>query len=159
VGDFLPHTLLGSGRACVLGVSAAAYNVRFCVKGLAMPIYAYRCQACGHAKDVLQKLSDPVLSTCPACGAEAFTKQVTAAGFQLKGSGWYATDFKGSGSKPPAADTKAEGAGEAKAAGSGDGKADGKSAAPAGAPAAAPAATAAAPAAAAPAAPAGGAGH
>ena len=62
-----------------------------------MPIYAYRCAACGHAKDVLQKLSDPVLTTCPACGAEAFSKQVTAAGFQLKGSGWYATDFKGGG--------------------------------------------------------------
>jgi putative FmdB family regulatory protein len=60
-----------------------------------MPIYAYRCSACGHAKDVLQKMSDPVLSTCPACGAEAFSKQVTAAGFQLKGSGWYATDFRG----------------------------------------------------------------
>ena len=60
-----------------------------------MPIYAYRCNTCGHAKDVLQKMSDPLLTTCPACGAEAFTKQVTAAGFQLKGSGWYATDFKG----------------------------------------------------------------
>ena len=60
-----------------------------------MPIYAYRCEACGHAKDVLQKISDAPLSTCPACGAEAFTKQVTAAGFQLKGSGWYATDFRG----------------------------------------------------------------
>lgn len=60
-----------------------------------MPIYAYRCSACGHAKDVLQKLSDAPLTTCPACGAEAFGKQVTAAGFQLKGSGWYATDFKG----------------------------------------------------------------
>lgn len=62
-----------------------------------MPIYAYRCAECGHAKDVLQKLSDPVLTTCPACGAEAFAKQLTAAGFQLKGSGWYATDFKGGG--------------------------------------------------------------
>ncbi|MFH7044773.1 FmdB family zinc ribbon protein [Paucibacter sp. JuS9] len=60
-----------------------------------MPIYAYRCSACGHAKDVLQKLSDAPLVTCPACGAESFSKQVTAAGFQLKGSGWYATDFKG----------------------------------------------------------------
>jgi putative FmdB family regulatory protein len=59
-----------------------------------MPIYAYRCGACGHALDVLQKLSDPVLTTCPSCGAEAFSKQVTAAGFQLKGSGWYATDFR-----------------------------------------------------------------
>ena len=63
-----------------------------------MPIYAYRCSSCGHAKDVLQKLSDAPLTTCPACGAEAFSKQVTAAGFQLKGSGWYATDFKGGGS-------------------------------------------------------------
>ncbi|MGM9515911.1 FmdB family zinc ribbon protein [Roseateles sp. DB2] len=60
-----------------------------------MPIYAYRCDSCGHAKDVLQKLSDAPLSTCPACGAEAFQKQITAAGFQLKGSGWYVTDFKG----------------------------------------------------------------
>jgi putative FmdB family regulatory protein len=63
-----------------------------------MPIYAYRCSACGHAKDVLQKMSDPALSTCPACGAETFSKQVTAAGFQLKGSGWYATDFRNGGS-------------------------------------------------------------
>ena len=60
-----------------------------------MPIYAYRCAACGHAKDVLQKISDPVLTTCPACGAADFKKQLTAAGFQLKGSGWYVTDFKG----------------------------------------------------------------
>ena len=60
-----------------------------------MPIYAYRCSACGHAQDVLQKISDPVLSTCPACGAETYSKQVTAAGFQLKGSGWYVTDFRG----------------------------------------------------------------
>lgn len=60
-----------------------------------MPIYAYRCGTCGHAKDVLQKLSDAPLSTCPACGADTFSKQVTAAGFQLKGSGWYVTDFRG----------------------------------------------------------------
>jgi putative FmdB family regulatory protein len=60
-----------------------------------MPIYAYRCESCGHAKDVLQKMSDPVLSSCPACGAETFKKQLTAAGFQLKGSGWYVTDFRG----------------------------------------------------------------
>ncbi len=62
-----------------------------------MPIYAYRCTSCGHAKDVLQKLSDPALSVCPACGAASFAKQLTAAGFQLKGSGWYATDFKSGG--------------------------------------------------------------
>lgn len=81
-------------RASVL---PAPYNFTFQIKGLEMPIYAYRCAACGHAKDVLQKMSDPQLTQCPACGAEAFQKQVTAAGFQLKGSGWYATDFKGGG--------------------------------------------------------------
>lgn len=66
-----------------------------------MPIYAYRCSTCGYAKDVLQKMSDPVLSVCPECGASTFQKQVTAAGFQLKGSGWYVTDFRG-GDKPAA---------------------------------------------------------
>ena len=67
-----------------------------------MPIYAYRCESCGHAKDVLQKMSDPVLTVCPACGADSFRKQLTAAGFQLKGSGWYVTDVKGgSASAPP----------------------------------------------------------
>lgn len=71
-----------------------------------MPIYAYRCAACGHAKDVLQKVSDPLLTVCPACGADSFQKQVTAAGFQLKGSGWYVTDFRDgakSGDKPTGA--------------------------------------------------------
>ena len=67
-----------------------------------MPIYAYRCATCGHAKDVLQKMSDPLLTVCPACGASTFVKQVTAAGFQLKGSGWYVTDFKGDSSAKPA---------------------------------------------------------
>ena len=60
-----------------------------------MPIYAYKCGSCGHAKDVLQKISDAPLTVCPSCGAEAFSKQLTAAGFQLKGSGWYVTDFRG----------------------------------------------------------------
>lgn len=60
-----------------------------------MPIYAYKCESCGAAKDVLQKISDPVLTDCPACGQPTFRKQVTAAGFQLKGNGWYATDFRG----------------------------------------------------------------
>ena len=60
-----------------------------------MPIYAYRCETCGHAKDVLQKMSDAVLTVCPSCGEPTFKKQVTAAGFQLKGSGWYVTDFRG----------------------------------------------------------------
>ncbi|MCB5364132.1 zinc ribbon domain-containing protein [Pusillimonas sp. CC-YST705] len=62
-----------------------------------MPIYAYRCNACGHAQDVLQKMSDPVLTDCPECGKSTFAKQVTAAGFQLKGSGWYVTDFRNGG--------------------------------------------------------------
>ena len=100
-----------------------------------MPIYAYKCDSCGHAKDVLQKISDEPLSVCPQCGAASFTKQVTAAGFQLKGSGWYATDFKG-GAAPSA-------------------PAVGKDASSAGAePAPAATAAAAAPAASAPAAPA-----
>lgn len=60
-----------------------------------MPIYAYKCESCGAAKDVLQKISDPALTDCPACGKPTFRKQVTAAGFQLKGNGWYATDFRG----------------------------------------------------------------
>lgn len=60
-----------------------------------MPIYAYKCASCGFAKDVLQKVSDAPLTDCPQCGAPSFTKQITAAGFQLKGSGWYATDFRG----------------------------------------------------------------
>ena len=64
-----------------------------------MPIYAYRCDECGFAKDVLQKISDPVLTVCLSCGKPSFKKQVTAAGFQLKGTGWYATDFRG-GAKP-----------------------------------------------------------
>lgn len=72
-----------------------------------MPIYAYKCGSCGHAKDVLQKISDAALTVCPACGAEAFSKQLTAAGFQLKGSGWYATDFKNSGGGKPAAGSPA----------------------------------------------------
>lgn len=78
-----------------------------------MPIYAYRCGACGHAKDVLQKLSDAPLTVCPACGAESFSKQVTAAGFQLKGSGWYVTDFRGGsgGASAPAAPAAAPAAG------------------------------------------------
>jgi putative FmdB family regulatory protein len=78
-----------------------------------MPIYAYRCERCGHAKDVIQKFSDAPLSTCPECGADAFRKQLTAPAFQLKGSGWYVTDFRDGGKKPAkpdaaAADAKAE---------------------------------------------------
>ena len=64
-----------------------------------MPIYEYRCDACGFQKEFLQKMSDASLTTCPECKKESFSKMLSAAGFQLKGSGWYATDFK-SGSKP-----------------------------------------------------------
>ncbi|GAA5157998.1 zinc ribbon domain-containing protein [Viridibacterium curvum] len=63
-----------------------------------MPIYEYRCADCGVSKDHLQKVSDAPIDTCPACGSKAYSKALTAAGFQLKGSGWYATDFKGGGS-------------------------------------------------------------
>jgi putative FmdB family regulatory protein len=65
-----------------------------------VPIYAYKCSACGHAEDVLQKISDPLLTQCPQCGQSTYAKQLTAAGFQLKGSGWYVTDFRGGDSKP-----------------------------------------------------------
>ena len=60
-----------------------------------MPIYAYKCSSCGHAADVLQKISADPLTDCPACGKSTYAKQLTAPGFQLKGSGWYVTDFKG----------------------------------------------------------------
>jgi len=81
-----------------------------------MPIYAYRCSHCGHAQDVLQRMSDPVLSVCPACGQATYVKQVTAAGFQLKGSGWYVTDFRGDKKAAPAADDAKAGAGSGDAA-------------------------------------------
>jgi putative FmdB family regulatory protein len=111
-----------------------------------MPIYAYKCESCGHAKDVLQKMSDDPLSVCPACGQATFRKQLTAAGFQLKGSGWYVTDFR-EGQKPaaaaagPAAEAAKPAAAET-AAPSGEPTA---SPAPAAAPAAAPAVTPAPP--------------
>ena len=119
------------------------YNFRFTFKGLAMPIYAYRCATCGHAQDVLQKISDPLLTVCPSCGAESFVKQVTAAGFQLKGSGWYVTDFRGGNAtkegKPAAEGDKPAGdkpAGDKPAEKSSDsaGKSEPAAAAPAAAP-------------------------
>ncbi len=95
-----------------------------------MPIYAYRCDECGFAKDVLQKISDPVLTDCLSCGKPAFKKQLTAAGFQLKGTGWYATDFRGGAAPSTALPT-----------GPADGAAAPAPAAAATAPAPAPAAT------------------
>ncbi|QQE07249.1 zinc ribbon domain-containing protein [Cupriavidus sp. ISTL7] len=83
-----------------------------------MPIYAYRCDACGHGRDVLQKMSDAPLTDCPSCNtAGAFKKQLTAAGFQLKGSGWYVTDFRGGNSGSAGASSGASaGTGDAGAA-------------------------------------------
>ncbi|PCE31718.1 FmdB family zinc ribbon protein [Burkholderia ubonensis] len=110
-----------------------------------MPIYAYRCEACGFAKDVLQKMSDAPLSQCPECGKDAFRKQLTAAGFQLKGSGWYVTDFRGGsgGTSAPAAASASGDAAPAAAVpapASASGSDSAASAAPAPAPAATPAA-------------------
>jgi putative FmdB family regulatory protein len=104
-----------------------------------MPIYAYRCDECGFAKDVLQKMSDPVLTVCPSCGKSSFKKQVTAAGFQLKGNGWYVTDFRG-GNAPatgtaPAGDSGSNGG----SASSGSAASAASAAAPASTPAPAPA--------------------
>lgn len=117
-----------------------------------MPIYAYRCESCGFGKDVLQKMSDAPLTNCPECGKDTFRKQVTAAGFQLKGSGWYVTDFRGgNGAKSAAAPSGASGDKEAAPVKSEGGSADTGSsggstesstgAATSAAPAAAPAST------------------
>ncbi|MDR9839644.1 FmdB family zinc ribbon protein [Herbaspirillum huttiense] len=108
-----------------------------------MPIYAYRCEACGFAKDVLQKISDDALTVCPSCNKDSFRKQLTAAGFQLKGSGWYVTDFRGNGSGT----ANSKGANGTGIAGSADApaapaEAPAAAAAPAAAPAPAPAAAA-----------------
>ncbi len=105
-----------------------------------MPIYAYKCESCGHQKDVLQKMSDAPLSDCPQCGAPTFKKQLTAAGFQLKGSGWYVTDFRGGGGAtavPPVSGGEAP----APAPAAGDSKPADSAAKPAAAPAPAPAAS------------------
>ena len=108
-----------------------------------MPIYAYQCTACGHELESLQRLSDARLVTCPECKADTLIKQVTAAGFQLKGSGWYVTDFRGgAGAKdakkdastdsaePAKADANATTGADAKTETKTDSKADGKSSAP-----------------------------
>ncbi|WP_168792559.1 FmdB family zinc ribbon protein [Paraburkholderia aromaticivorans] len=111
-----------------------------------MPIYAYRCESCDFGKDVLQKISDPQLTQCPECGKDTFRKQVTAAGFQLKGSGWYVTDFRGgnSGASAPAKPDANGASGENAGANNGATQSD---AAPASSTAATPSAPAAAPAA------------
>ena len=113
-----------------------------------MPIYAYKCESCGHRQDVLQKMSDPLLTQCPACGAQTYVKQLTAAGFQLKGSGWYVTDFRSGNNPPPpvvggavadapgSADKAADKSSEKSADKSSDGAGKATMAAPAPAPAA-----------------------
>jgi putative FmdB family regulatory protein len=91
-----------------------------------MPIYEYRCSSCGHELEALQKLSEAPLTTCPSCSREALVKLISAAGFHLKGSGWYATDFKSSGKKPskPADGAAADTKGDAKADTKGDSKSE-----------------------------------
>jgi putative FmdB family regulatory protein len=97
-----------------------------------MPIYEYRCSACGFQKEYLQKVSDAPPVTCPECGKESLAKMVTAAGFQLKGSGWYATDFKGSvktakAGETAGADTKPESKSDSESGPKSDVKSDVKS--------------------------------
>jgi putative FmdB family regulatory protein len=87
-----------------------------------MPIYEYRCAACGHQEDHLQKVSEAPLTKCPACGKKKYQKQLSAAGFQLKGSGWYATDFKGAKSE-----SKTEAKSDAKSGADSGTKAEAKS--------------------------------
>ena len=100
-----------------------------------MPIYEYRCSSCGHELESIQKLSDPPLVACPACHKDALVKLVSAAGFHLKGSGWYATDFKGGAKAAPA---KAGGETKAADAKPAESKPDSASATPAAAPVAPP---------------------
>jgi putative FmdB family regulatory protein len=120
----LPWPLTASGQ------KGNAYNLKLCITSLfqalfpdrsasTMPIYAYKCESCGYAKDILRKMSDEPLTVCPQCGESSFKKQLTAAGFQLKGSGWYVTDFRGGNNAAPGAKS---GDGEsAGTAGKGDG--------------------------------------
>ncbi|HJY75190.1 MAG TPA: zinc ribbon domain-containing protein [Burkholderiales bacterium] len=94
-----------------------------------MPIYEYRCQACGHQEEFLQRVSEPPLTECPICRKPTFQKLLSAAGFQLKGSGWYATDFKNKASKP--AEKKSDDKAESKSDAKPEKKSESKSEAPA----------------------------
>jgi putative FmdB family regulatory protein len=92
-----------------------------------MPFYEYRCEACGHELEALQKVSDDPLSDCPACGRPALKKLISAAGFRLKGGGWYETDFKGGKKKnlhDSGGETKSETAGDAAKPSGGERKAE-----------------------------------
>jgi len=103
------------------------------MRGVAMPIYEYRCSACGHELEALQKFSDAPLANCPSCHAATLVKLLSAAGFKLKGSGWYATDFKGSGAKPAPVKTDAASKSESGAGSEGGAKGETKGETPAGA--------------------------
>jgi putative FmdB family regulatory protein len=103
------------------------------MRGVAMPIYEYRCSACGHELEALQKFSDAPLADCPSCHAATLVKLLSAAGFQLKGSGWYATDFKGSGGKPAPAKTDTAAKSEPGAGSDGGAKGEPKGETPVGA--------------------------
>jgi putative FmdB family regulatory protein len=91
-----------------------------------MPIYEYRCSSCGHELEALQKLSEAPLTDCPSCAKATLVKLVSAAGFHLKGSGWYATDFKGGGSKPAPVKSSGESKSDAKPEQKGESKAESK---------------------------------
>lgn len=78
-----------------------------------MPIYEYRCADCGYQHEYLQRMSDAPLTDCPECGKRTLNKMVSAAGFQLKGGGWYATDFKNNGAKPKKEQEKSADSGKA----------------------------------------------
>lgn len=100
-----------------------------------MPLYEYRCQSCGKLLEVLQKVSEPPRTECPSCGQNALVKQLTAAGFQLKGTGWYATDFRGGANSAVAPKTDSNTAAETAAASKTDGSPSDTKAASEGAPA------------------------
>jgi len=91
-----------------------------------MPIYEYRCGACGHQEEFLQKVAEPPIAKCPSCGRNKFRKLLSAAGFQLKGSGWYATDFKGGG-KSATAEAKSDAKSEPKSEGKSGGRSEARS--------------------------------
>ena len=103
------------------------------MRGVAMPIYEYRCSACGHELEALQKFSDAPLANCPSCHAATLVKLLSAAGFKLKGSGWYATDFKGSGAKPAPVKTDAASKSDSGAGSEGGAKGETKGETPVGA--------------------------
>jgi len=129
---------LGQDRVRHAGSWRFGYNLSFVIKSFCaaplaaedetMPIYEYRCASCGHELEALQKFSDAPLVECPACHQAELRKKVSAAGFHLKGSGWYVTDFRNSGAKPKAKEAKEakDAATETKASNGGEAKTDAK---------------------------------